>query len=47
MKHDVSLTEIPLSQRKPEVASRFRLALVGGGTPIWTIAYHDAKFEDT
>jgi len=22
-------------------------ALVGGGTPIWTIAYHESKFEDT
>jgi hypothetical protein len=47
MQYGVSLTEIPLSQRKPEVASRFRMALIGGGKPIWTIAYHNTKFEDT
>jgi hypothetical protein len=47
MQHDVSLTEVPLKQRKPEDASRFRLALIGGGTPLWTIAYHDSKFEET
>jgi len=47
MLHDVSLTEIPLSERKPENVARFRVALIGGGTPLWTIAYHDAKFEDT
>jgi hypothetical protein len=47
MQYDVSLTEIPLSQRNPEIASRFRLALIGGGTPVWTIAYHDTKFDDT
>ena len=45
MRYDVSLKEIPLGERKSEVASRFRLALIGGGTPIWTITYHDAKFE--
>jgi hypothetical protein len=47
LQYDVAITEIPLSERKPEVASRFRLALIGGGKPIWTIAYHDTKFEDT
>jgi hypothetical protein len=47
MLHDVSLTEIPLSERKPENVARFRVALIDGGTPIWVLAYHDAKFEDT
>jgi hypothetical protein len=47
MLHDVSLTEIPLSQRDPGNAARFRVALIGGGTPLWTIVYHDTKFEDT
>jgi hypothetical protein len=28
--HDVSLTEIPLSERKPENVARFRVALIGG-----------------
>ena len=47
MLHDVSIAEMPLSERKPENAARFRVALVGGGSPLWTIAYHDTKFEDT
>lgn len=47
MKSDVSFAEIPLTKRKPEDASRFRQALVDGGTPIWTITYHDTKFEET
>ena len=47
MRYDVSITEIAVSERKPEVASRFRMALIGGGNPIWSITYHDAKFEDT
>ena len=47
MLHDVSITEIPLSERMPENVARFRVALVGGGTPLWTITYHDTKFEDT
>jgi len=47
MLHGVSLTEIPLNERKPENAARFRVALIGGGAPVWTIAYHETKFEDT
>jgi hypothetical protein len=47
MLHDVSLTEIPLNERKTENAARFRVALVGGGTPLWTITYGDAKVEET
>jgi hypothetical protein len=47
MLYDVSLTEIPLAEREPENVARFRIVLIGGGTPIWTIAYHDAKFDDT
>lgn len=47
MQHDVSLTEIPLGQRDPRDVARFRQALIGGGTPIWTITYHDTRFEET
>lgn len=47
MRHDVSLTEIPLKERNTENAARFRVALVGGGASIWTIVYHETKFEDT
>jgi hypothetical protein len=41
----VSVTEIPLAERKPEIVERFQLALMGAGMPIWTISYHDSKFE--
>lgn len=47
MPHDVSLTEIPLGQRQPENVARFRVALIGGGAVIWSIAYHGTKFEET
>jgi hypothetical protein len=45
MPEGISVTEIPLAERKLEIVERFRLALVGGGMPIWTISYHDSKFE--
>jgi len=41
----VSITEIPLAERKPEIVERFQPALVGGGAILWKIAYHDSKFE--
>lgn len=43
----MSITEIPHAERKPEIVERFQPALVGGGALLWTIAYHDSKFEDT
>ena len=45
MKAGVSITEIPLAERKPEIVERFQPALVGGGALLWKIAYHDSKFE--
>ena len=43
----ISITEIALKDRNPQCKERFQLALVGGGMPIWTIAYHESKFEET
>jgi hypothetical protein len=43
----LSITEIPLVERKVECVERFQMALVGGGLPIWSITYHDSKFQDT
>jgi len=43
----ISLTEVPLNERKPELKERFQLALVGGGMPVWTISYHDTTFDET
>jgi hypothetical protein len=42
----ISIGEIPVTERKPEIVERFRPALIGGGTPLWTITYHDSKFEE-
>lgn len=43
----VSVTEIPLGERKVECVERFQVALVEGGLPIWSLKYHDSKFEHT
>jgi hypothetical protein len=43
----VSIREIPLKERNPEIVERFQLALVGGGMSIWSISYHDSEFEET
>lgn len=42
----MSITEIPLTERNPEIVERFRPMLIGGGSTVWTIAYHDSKFEE-
>jgi hypothetical protein len=46
MPEGISISEIPLAERPPEIVERFQPALVGGGMPIWKILYHDSKFED-
>lgn len=45
MPEGVSITEIPLAERNLEIVERFQTALRGGGMPLWTILYHDSKFE--
>ena len=47
MPEGISIAQVALAERKPEVVERFHPVLVGGGMPIWTISYHDSKFEDT
>jgi len=47
MARGLSISEIPIAERKEEIKERFQLALVGGGMPIWTLRYHDTKFEET
>ena len=46
MPEGISISEIPVAERPPEIVERFHPALVGGGMPIWKILYHDSKFED-
>lgn len=45
MPKEVSITEIPVAERNPEVVERFRPALVGGGALLWRLEYQDSKFE--
>ncbi len=44
---EFSIIEIPLEQRKPENPERFQMALAEGGMSLWSIAYHDTKFDGT
>jgi hypothetical protein len=46
MPNGVSISEIPIAERNPEIVERFRPALVRGGASIWEISYHDSKFEE-
>ena len=47
MPQGISVTEIPLSKRKADSPERFQITFLNGGMEIWTIAYHDSKFEET
>jgi hypothetical protein len=47
MPEGISVTEIQLSQREPDIPKRFQLTLTNGGMPIWNIAYHQSSFEET
>ena len=47
MPKGVTLTEIPPANRVSEVPERFRIALKDGGQPVWRIASHQSRFEDT
>ena len=47
MPNGLSISEIPIAERKEEIKERFQLALVGGGMSIWVLSYHDSKFEET
>jgi len=47
MPDNISVTEIPLTQRPVERAERFRLCTAGGGMPLWKIVYHETTFDET
>jgi hypothetical protein len=47
MPSGVTLIEIPLAERVPEVPERFRITLADGGQPAWRIAFHQSRFENT
>ncbi len=43
----LSVTEIRLADRYPQMPLRFRLALAEGGTKIWSLTYHTSTFDET
>jgi hypothetical protein len=47
MPPELSVTEIPIPERKPECPERFEPTFVSGGATIWRIAYHESRFEET
>jgi hypothetical protein len=47
MPPELSVTEIPMPERKPECPERFEPTFVSGGVTIWRIAYHESRFEET
>lgn len=42
----ITLTEISLAQRSPDMPLRFQPTVAGGGLPAWEIRYHDSKLEE-
>jgi len=47
MPSGISITEIPVSDRKADYPERFQVTFIHGGMPIWNIAYHVSKFEES
>lgn len=43
----ICVTELPLNQRRRELPERFRLALIGGGSRQWHLAYSLLPFDLT
>lgn len=41
----ITITEIPLAERRSEAPERFQLTLAVGGQPRWNISYHTSSFE--
>ena len=46
MLEGISLTELPLAQRRAEAPERFQPAIVTGGSVIWRIRYHGRRFDE-
>jgi hypothetical protein len=43
----ITLTEISLAQRSPEMPLRFQATIDSGGLPTWGIRYHASKLDET
>ena len=47
MPEGITLTEVSIAQRSPELALRFQNAIANGGLPAWEIRYHMTKLDET
>ena len=47
MPPNISITEIPISGRRADCCERFKFTLITREIPIWSISYHDSKFDET
>jgi len=43
---EITLTEIPVGKRVPELPEKFHITPTIGGFPVWQLKYHSARFED-
>jgi hypothetical protein len=43
----ISIRELALTERAPEMPERFQNTLKEGGLAVWRISYHQSKFEET
>ncbi len=46
LSQEITLTEIPVGRRVPELPERFHITPKIGGLPMWLLKYHSARFED-
>jgi hypothetical protein len=46
MPSGITVSEIAVGDREPDVAERFRLTLAKGGMPAWKIVFDEKPFED-
>ncbi len=46
LSQEITVTEIPVGTRVPELPERFHITPKLGGLPMWRLKYHSARFED-
>jgi hypothetical protein len=46
LSQEITLTEIPVGKRVPELTERFHITPKIGGLLVWLLKYHSARFEN-
>ncbi len=44
---EITITELPITQREKQVPERFKITVTNGGLPVWRIKFHESLFEET